>query len=102
MTITNFAFLLVAISVACYVACFIVNAIGFRKTNAETYKAMFDKLNNGFKIDKGGEYLVTKEWYVDGHKSSEIVEASDAAAAYQKQSDDHRNLDYYIKSVEKV
>lgn len=48
----------------------------------------------------GGMYLVTKSWY-DGHKSSEMVKAKDAAEAFAKSSDNRRNLDYYIESVYK-
>lgn len=51
--------------------------------------------------NQAGYYLVTKVWYSDGHKSSNIVYAKDAMAAYEMESDDRRNLDYFIESCAK-
>lgn len=66
-----------------------------KNTSIPDYKVLWDKLQI-----TGGMYLVTKSWY-DGHKSSEMVKAKDAAEAFAKSSDNRRNLDYYIESVYK-
>ena len=66
-----------------------------KNTSIPDYKVLWDKLQI-----TGGMYLVTKSWY-DGHKSSEMVKAKDAAEAFAKSSDDRRNLDYFIESVYK-
>lgn len=51
--------------------------------------------------NQAGHYLVTKVWYSDGHRSSNIVYAKDAKSAYDKESDARRNLDYFIESCKK-
>lgn len=50
---------------------------------------------------QAGHYLVTKVWYSDGHRSSNIVYAKDAKSAYDKESDARCNLDYFIESCKK-
>ena len=76
--------------------CGVVDMRRVRKnTSIPDYKVLWDKQQI-----TGGMYLVTKSWY-DGHKSSEMVKAKDAAEAFAKSSDDRRNLDYYIESVYK-
>lgn len=76
--------------------CGVVDMRRVRKnTSIPDYKVLWDK-----RQITGGMYLVTKSWY-DGHKSSEMVKAKDAAEAFAKSSDDRRNLDYYIESVYK-
>lgn len=95
--IVTIVLVVLAISLLVNAAANICEVVDMRQARKNTsipdYKVLWDKLQI-----TGGMYLVTKSWY-DGHKSSEMVKAKDAAEAFAKSSDDRRNLDYYIESV---
>lgn len=97
------AVVITALSLAAYMVNCIITNIKFNKRQA----ASDDNLARMQKVlyhinEPGGQFLVTKVWYSDGHKSSNIVTAISSEEAYKAESDDRRNLDYYIESVQKL
>lgn len=97
------AVVITALSLAAYMISCIVSSIKLNKQQSasEGYFAKMQKML--YRLDEpGGQFLVTKVWYSDGHKSSNIVSAASPEEAYKAESDDRRNLDYYIESISKL
>lgn len=82
----------------------IYNAYDTRKVRKQCiqtdFSKQYQKIIERMKSTKG-TYLVTKVWYEDGHKLTEMLEADSPLDAFNKSSDDKRNLEYYIETVVK-
>lgn len=96
------AIVLIALSFVANAANEIYSSVKTRKDNEKRNNKDLLKLLVPFIHNTAGDFLVTKYWYKTDNRSSEVVSANNAADAFKKQSDDKRNLEYYISSVIKL
>lgn len=99
----SLAVIVAALSITAYVVNNILISLRYNRS-AKTNKKYLEEMRALIAPNEEAikHYLVTKVYYNGGRITTDVVSAKSSMEAFTAQSDEFRNIHYYIKSVEKM